>query len=108
MGLFDLLFIVLFLIAVANVITIAVLALRKRFQSARRVFLRLLVGVCLYFAIVILISAVLPRRILKRNEPLCFDDWCIAVANITPMPQAADQMAYRVEFNLSSRPHQPA
>lgn len=53
-------------------------------------------------AIVIAVSVVLPRRVLRVGDPLCFDDWCVAVTGVKPAPESG-RTVYCVELRLSSR-----
>ena len=69
-----------------------------RFGSARR----LAVGATIYFAIVIAVSLVTPRREFRVGDTQCFDDWCIAVveAHRAESPPAT---SYDVTLRLSNR-----
>lgn len=46
---------------------------------AGRVLRRLGIGAAVYFAVVIVVSAVNPRRVYRVGDTQCFDDWCIQV-----------------------------
>ena len=102
MSLFDLLFILLFLTTVFSLLTAGWFALRRRFDRTRRILFRLFVGAAAYMAIVVAVSLVLPRRVLTVGDPLCFDDWCVAVTGVKHAPEA-DYVAYHVDLRLSSR-----
>jgi hypothetical protein len=101
-GLFDLLFIVLFLAAVSSLMAAAWFALRRQFGRVRRILLRLLVGAAAYMAVVIAVSLILPTRRVKAGDPQCFDDWCVSIAGFRRVPQGA-HVAYSVDLRLSSR-----
>jgi hypothetical protein len=65
MMLADLLFIVLFLVAVATLLAAASFALRKQFGRARGILSKLFVGAAVYMLVLIAVSFMLPRRIVK-------------------------------------------
>jgi len=102
MGLFDLLFIVLFLAAVSTLAAAVWLTVRGRFGGARRILFRTLVAAAVYMAFVIAVSLILPRRVVKADDPQCFDDWCVSIAGFKRAPEGA-QVAYRVDLRLFSR-----
>lgn len=102
MSLFDLLFVVLFLTAVFSLFTSGWFAFRRRFDRARRILFRLVVGAASYMAVVVAVSLVLPRRVLRIGEPLCFDDWCVAVTRVKHA-RDGERVAYHVDLRLSSR-----
>jgi len=102
MKLADLLFIVLFLATVSTLIAAAWFTLRRRFDRARRILLRLLIGAAAYMAVVIAVSMILPRRVVQMNDPHCFDDWCISVAGFKHA-QEDTRVAQTVDLRLSSR-----
>ncbi len=102
MSLFDLLFIVLFLTAVALLLGAAVAALTGRGDRALRTLRRLGVGVIVYMAVVAGVSLLSSRRVVGKGADQCSDDWCIAVLDATPTPGAAG-VTYRVRFRISSR-----
>lgn len=102
MNLFDLLFLALLLAAAATLLAAAALALHMQFVHARRILERLLACAGAYMGIVIAVSLILPRRVIRQNERLCFDDWCIAVEEVER--QAQNGVAnYTVGLRLSSR-----
>ena len=102
MGLFDVLFIALFLTAVFSLMTAGWFAATRQFGRAWRILLRVLVGAGVYMAVVVGVSLLLPRRVMRMGDPLCFDDWCVAVTGVHRAPEAA-RIAYRVDLRLSSR-----
>jgi hypothetical protein len=69
----------LFLTALFSLLSAGVAALHGRRARALRT-LRVL-GVCaaIYLAIVCIVSAATPRKILNVGDPQCADDWCISV-----------------------------
>jgi hypothetical protein len=101
-SLFDLLFILLFLLGVATLLRAASFVLRRQFARARGVLWRLFLCVCAYMLIVVVVSLCLPRRIIKLGEAQCFDDWCVAVTAASKAPQG-NLVRYNVALELSSR-----
>jgi hypothetical protein len=100
MSLFDLLFIVLFLISVVTLLTAAIAAIRGRRAAA---ILRVW-AICLaiYLTVVAVVALSTPQRVYAVGEDRCFDDWCIAVeaADRSPAPQG---ILYTVTLRVSSR-----
>src|SRR4051794_25709684 len=99
MMIFDLVFIVLFLTAVVVLTTALWRTVRGQFDRARRILFRLLMGAAAYMAIVIAVSAIMPRRSIPIGDTQCFDDWCISIADFKQEPD----VAYTVNLRLSSR-----
>ncbi len=100
MSLFDLLFILLFLISVVTLLTAAVSAIRgRRAAGILRVW-----AICFaaYMGIVLVVALATPQRVYAVGEDRCFDDWCIAVeaADRSPAPQG---ILYTVTLRVSSR-----
>jgi len=102
LGIFDLLFILIFLASVAVLLAAAVFAIRGRGAQAARILRALAIGLGAYFATIILVSLFLPRHMLRAGVPQCFDDWCITVEKVDRMPSGAN-IHYFVAFALSSR-----
>ena len=101
MSIFDLLFLILLLAAVISLLATVWLGLRRKFVRARRILLRLLLCAGGYMAVVVIVSLVSPRRVLKPDATQCFDDWCIGVADFRQVPKGGD-VAYYVDVRLSS------
>ncbi len=102
MNLFDLLFLAVLAACLISLLAAVTLLFQKRFARARRVLARLVACAAAYMAVVIVVSAVLPRDTVEPGGTRCFDDWCIGVAAVDRIPRAAD-VEYRVDFRLSSR-----
>jgi hypothetical protein len=101
-SLFDLLFILLFLLGVATLLLAASFAVRRQFVRARGILWRLFLCVCVYMLIVVAVSICLPQRTVKLGEAQCFDDWCVAVTAASKAPQG-NLVRYNVALELSSR-----
>ncbi|MEP6572300.1 MAG: hypothetical protein ABJD11_06375 [Gemmatimonadota bacterium] len=102
MSLFDLLFLILALLLIGSLIRVLIAVLRGRTTVARRVFIRILQGTVLYFAILLLVSLVSPRRFERIGADRCSDDWCIAVVSATHGP-SEHGTHFELTFRLSSR-----
>lgn len=77
----DLLFIAVVLTVLIVLIRALYLLARRRYGPAGRVFLRLGIGLVVYFAVLISVSLVARQKILAMGQDRCFDDWCLAVEN---------------------------
>jgi hypothetical protein len=98
MTIFDLLFLGLAFVSVVTLLAAAVLAVSGNREGAGRILKTWGIGFAAYMGVVVVSSAVLPRRIAQVGEALCNDDWCLTV-------ERADYQAgsYRVSFRISSR-----
>ncbi len=102
MTVFDLLFVILFLVSLGTLIAAAVSALRGRRGRAVVLLRRLGVVLALYFCAVILVSALSPQRFSAIGVDQCSDDWCIAVQSVR-RDTASTGIRYEVTFRLASR-----
>jgi hypothetical protein len=101
MGLFDLLFIVVFLATAATLLRAAFLAVAGHRASALALLSVLGISAGAYLSVIILASVFLPRTVMQMGDPRCFDDWCITVENATRRP-VGGRIAYLVTLRLSS------
>ncbi|MBK6779900.1 MAG: hypothetical protein IPJ95_00820 [Gemmatimonadetes bacterium] len=101
MSLFDLLFLVLFLVVLWTIGRLGILLARGRRTDAKGLAKRLGWGLGVYFAAIALVSLLSPRRYLGIGDQQCADDWCIAVTD--GHPDSLDRGHYVVDFILSSR-----
>lgn len=88
MNVYEPLFLLLALVTLVTWTTALVLAVSGRLRRAGRILRRWSIGAAIYFAVVIVVSAVQPRRDFAPGEPQCFDDWCIAVVGRHSSPDA--------------------
>jgi hypothetical protein len=102
MSLFDLLFLASCFLALITLIVAAWFILRREFGRAGRSLRNLAVSVGAYFAVVIIVSVISPRRVFKPGASQCFDDWCIGVDKFRQTPEAGG-VTYSVDLRLSSR-----
>jgi len=102
MTLYDLLFILLFLTAVASLAFAAATALRGNGPRAGSIVKRVVLGAVVYLGVVWGVAFRSPGRILALGEDLCADDWCIAVTSVQPVSHDTVH-GYEVIFRVSSR-----
>ncbi len=102
MTVFDLLFVILFLVSLGTLIAAAVGALRGRRRRALVLLRRLGVVLTFYFCALILVSALSPQRFSAIGVDQCSDDWCIAVQSVR-RDTASSGIRYEVTFRLASR-----
>ena len=102
MTLFDLLFILVFLTTVLGGLTALVQFLLRHRDRSKRTLRRVGLFAGIYWALVIVVSLVLPRDEIRIGEPRCFDDWCISADSVSIIPLHLNRQI-RVTFTLSSR-----
>jgi hypothetical protein len=83
---FDLLFIASALAAIVSLLTAGALAIGGRGDRAVAIMKRLGFGVLAYAALVVIVAAATPQKLMKPGDPWCFDDWCLSVDGVTQMP----------------------
>lgn len=98
----DLLFLLLLLAAAAALLGAAWLAGTGHTAHALRVLRALLFGAAAYMSVVIVVSMILPREVVKPGGELCFDDWCIRIAAVRTRAGGA-RTFYDLDFTLRSR-----
>ena len=99
MTVFDLTFIGVFFVTVFMLLGAAVRGPRRRALGHLR---RLGIFLAAYLGVVVATSLASPRRMIQLNEPQCFDDWCVAVAQVE-QTEAGSETLYSVAIRLSSR-----
>lgn len=108
MNVFDLIFIGLFLSTILYLVRIGWLAVRGRRATAIKHLKRLGLGFGGYFAIVMAVGLLSPRRTLGAEEILRYDDWCLIVEKAVTMGRigelqaAPDRMFVAVTLRVSS------
>jgi hypothetical protein len=98
MSVFDVLFLVLALTTAIALAGAGAVALAGRSGASLRILRRVGMGALLYFAVVIAVSVVAPRRLLRLGDAQCFDDWCVAATSAQ-----ASGASYVVDLRISSR-----
>jgi hypothetical protein len=102
MTIFEPLFILLFLAAAVTLLMAGVAALRGQRPRALRILRRLAIGAGAYFAIVLLVAFFSEPPVRHVGELICFDDWCITVAEAKPTRTGSTQ-SWHVTLRVSSR-----
>jgi hypothetical protein len=102
MSVFEPLFLLLVLVTVFTLLTALAFVVRGKVARAVRLAQRLGVGAAIYFAIVIAVSLLTPRREFRVGDTQCFDDWCIAVVEAHPA-ESPPATSYDVTLRLSNR-----
>jgi hypothetical protein len=102
MNIFDLLFIALFLSAVASLAAAGVAAARGKRAAALRILRILGVSAAIYFGIVCIVSAATPPKVLSPGDQQCFDDWCISVERAQRINEPS-AISYDVSLKILSR-----
>lgn len=85
---------VLMLCVLASLITLLMVAyrlIRGQRASALALLSRWGVGVVVYIAISVVVSAARPARIIEQGQNWCFDDWCVAVEGVHRRPSTNGQ-----------------
>jgi len=98
MSIFDLLFLALVLTTLITLCFAVGFALARRRERSLRIFRRIALGAGLYFAVVIAVSFVAPRRSFDLGDTQCFDDWCVAATSYTSTGHS-----YLIGLRISSR-----
>lgn len=80
----------------------AFLAMRRQGARALAILRKICVCAGAYLAVIAIASIFWPRTVLHVGGPQCFDDWCIAVENVSRQP-AGGGASYEVTLRLSSR-----
>ena len=83
MMIFDLIFILLVFTTVGTLIAVVVLLLLRQFKTALKYSLCYGVGLLLYLGLLMAVSLLSPQRVIAMGEERCFDDWCLAVENVS-------------------------
>jgi hypothetical protein len=102
MSVFDLLFLLMFLISVVALAAAMVLAIRGRRPRALEILRTYVVCAALYLAAGIAVSFFKPQRVIPAGDPWCMDDWCLTVEKVSRTP-AASRVSYQVGLRISSR-----
>lgn len=100
MSIADLAFVFLILTTGGLLTALGWSLLRRRARRARHLAGLLAAGLAAYFALLIIVSLTASQRVLAIGEPLCSDDWCLAITEVTT---SATPTIYTVTFEVSSR-----
>jgi hypothetical protein len=98
---FDLLFIASAFAMIVTLGTAAVTAIRGQGIRAVAILKRLGVAIAAYLALVLIVAAATPQRVLKIGDPWCFDDWCLSVLSVSQMPGPVGE-SYTISLRIFS------
>lgn len=102
---FTLLFLIVVLASLVVVILAIIHLVRGRFKQAGRLLARYGIGLATYLGVVVIVALLSPQRIVVPREDRCFDDWCIAVEDVTltnELGQAGHGVFYVITLRLSN------
>ena len=102
MTVFDLLFIIAFLISVVTMMVAAAFAIRGQLPRALKILWFYCICAAGYFAIAVAIAFLKPQRVMSIGDPWCFDDWCLTVEKVD-RTSGFSQLSYNVELRIFSR-----
>ena len=102
MPVFDLLFILTFLISMVTMAIAAAFAIRGQRSRALKVLRRYCICAAGYFAIAVAIAFLKPQRVISIGDPWCFDDWCLTVEKVD-RTAGPSQVSYNVKLRIFSR-----
>ena len=102
MTVFDLLFILAFLISVVTIAVAAVSAARGRLSTALKILRLYCICAAGYLALAVAVAFLKPQRVMSIGDPWCFDDWCLMVEKVD-RTAGPSQVAYNVELRIFSR-----
>ena len=83
MMLFDFLFIALVLTTIVVLVIAVINILHGRLRQAINLLVRCGAGLALYLGVVAVIGLFSPQRVIAFDQDRCFDDWCMAVEDVT-------------------------
>src|SRR5580692_3378825 len=102
MTVFDLLFILAFLISAVTMAFAAVFAVRGRLPRALKILRLYCICASAYLAIALAVGFLKPQRVISIGDPWCFDDWCLTVERVD-RTAGPSQVSYNVALRFSSR-----
>ncbi len=102
MTIFDLLFLLAVLGSFVTLAVVAVFAIRGRRAHALRILLTYSVAAVAYLVTGIAVSFFKPQRVIGTGDPWCFDDWCLAVEQVSQAPGPAGS-SYHVGLRIFSQ-----
>ncbi|HVN92602.1 MAG TPA: hypothetical protein VMT38_02850 [Terracidiphilus sp.] len=108
---FEALFLLLVAASLVSLVTVIVMAIAKRGRTAMKVLKTLGIVWGVYLAVVLIVAAATPQRVIPVGHDLCWDEMCFAVTNVktaaqldsSTAPVRADGTFYVVTVRVSSR-----
>lgn len=101
MTIFEPLFLLIALASVIVLIIVTAEAIRGRGKSALRLLGFWAACVLVYFGICVASAARAARRVMQTKQPLCFDDWCIEIEDVSRVA-AGNFDRYRATIRIFS------
>jgi hypothetical protein len=80
---FDFLFIILILTGIVILVLAVIAGIRRQSRKAYAFLQRYALACLIYITILIIVSLLSGQRIVQMDEDCCFDDWCVAVEDVT-------------------------
>jgi len=102
MSIFDLLFLLAVLASFVILVVAVVFAIRGRRAQALKILLTYCGAAAAYLATGIAVSFFKSQRVIGTGDPWCFDDWCLAVEQVSQAPGPAGT-SYHVGLRIFSR-----
>jgi hypothetical protein len=102
MTIFDLLFLVELVLAIAALVTAGVAAFRGRHAEALAILRKLVFSAAVYVGLVYMVTVLSKPVVLRVGDPQCSDDWCVTVEGVKPTLKN-QVAAYDVTLRLFSR-----
>ncbi len=102
MTVFDLLFILAFLVSVVTMAVAAAFAIRGQLPRSLKILRLYCICAAGYFAIAVAIAFLKPQRMMSIGDPWCFDDWCLTIEKVD-RTEGLSQVSYNVELRIFSR-----
>jgi len=102
MTVFDLIFILAFLISVVTMAVTAAFAVRGQLSRALKILRLYCICAAGYFAIAVAVAFLKPQRVISIGDPWCFDDWCLTVEKVDRRADPS-KLSYNVELRIFSR-----
>lgn len=102
MTVFDLLFILAFLISAVTMAVAAAFAVRGQLPRVLKTLRLYCICAAGYFAIAVTIALLKPQRVMSIGDQWCFDDWCLTVEKVD-RTAGLSQVSYNVELRIFSR-----
>ena len=107
MTVFDLLFILLFLLGIVTLLCAALFAAVGKRAIAGKILIALVAVAVVYVGAVYGVTAASKPAVSRIGEPQCNDDWCLEVAKVEKMRESATTV-YDVTLRIFSRARRAA
>lgn len=76
---------------------------KKNFKEVKKKLVRLFIWVGVYAILLIGISLQSKEHVLALNEDTCFDDWCVAVVDVSKKTYQNNLDDYYIKLRISSK-----